>query len=254
MTDEKHICIATPMYGGMCYGPYAVGLLDTLDKLKDEGYKLNCLFIGNESLITRGRNQLVHQFLNNTNAKYFLFIDSDISFNAQDVLKLIRSDKELICGLYPKKIIDWPRVNRAAKSGVQDLEKYAATYVVNTVPLEPEHQEPLTSSIVEIRHGGTGFMMIQRSVFEKLSPHVKEYRVSTHANPDGTMPPLIKEFFALDIVGEDNYLLSEDFFFCELWKKHGGKIYADISINLSHFGSHEYKGDLFLGGANPGNQ
>ena len=97
-------------------------------------------------------------------------------------------------------------------------------------------------------------MMIQRSVFEKLSPYVKEYRVSTIKNPDGTMPKLVKEFFALDVVGDDNYLLSEDYFFCNLWSNNGGKIYADLSINLSHFGQYEYKGNILIGGSNPGNQ
>lgn len=254
MINEKQIVIATPMYGGMCAAPYTVGMLDTIDVLKNNGYNISYVFVGNESLITRARNTLVDRFLNQTNAKYFLFIDADIGFCGNDVLKLIESDKEFICGLYPKKVIDWLRINNAARQGYTDLEKYASSFVVNTIDLDQSHEEPLQSSIVEIKHAGTGFMMIQRSVFEKLAPHVKEYRFSTIKNPDGSMPELVKEFFALDIVGEDNYLLSEDYFFCDLWRKHGGKVYADLSISLSHFGTYTYSGDLIAGGSNPGNQ
>jgi hypothetical protein len=109
----------------------------------------------------------------------------------------------------------------------------------------------LTSSIVEIEHGGTGFMLIKRGVFEQLSPLVKEYRVSTLKNAKGDMLPLTKEYFSLDIVGEHKYLLSEDYFFCNLWRNNGGKVYADLSIELVHTGTYEYRGNLLIGGANP---
>lgn len=254
MIDEKKIFIATPMYGGVCAAPYIVGLLDTVDYLSSLGYVVNYYFLGNESLITRARNTLADLFFNESDAKYFLFIDADIGFKGKDVLKLIESNKEFICGLYPKKVIDWNRLSVIAKQGVSNLEDYAASYVVNPVDINDSHDEVLKDMVVEVNHAGTGFMLIQRSVFEKLSPFVKEYRFSTIKNNDGEMPKLVKEFFALDIVGEHKYLLSEDYFFCNLWRQHGGKVYADLSVRLSHFGSYEYKGDLFVGGANPGNQ
>lgn len=254
MIEDKQVFIATPMYGGMCAAPYAVGVVDTFDALKRAGYGLGFSFLANESLITRARNELVYRFLTQTNAKYFLFIDADIGFSGSDVLKLVNSGKDFICGLYPKKVVDWPRVNNAAKMGLTNLEDYAASYVVNPVAFDESHNEPLQDSVVEVQHAGTGFMLVTRDVFEKLAPHVKEYRTSTIKNPDGSMLPKVKEYFALDIVGKDDWLLSEDWFFCNLWKQHGGKIYADLSIKLSHFGSYEYKGNLFVGGANQGNQ
>lgn len=252
MINEKEVFIAVPMYGGACFAPFVTGMLQAQEALSRKGYKLGYQFLCNESLITRGRNSLVNAFLTKTTAKYFLFIDADIGFKGEDVVKLIETNKEFICGLYPKKLVDWPRVNIAAKMGLNKLENYAASYVVNPVELNPTHDAPLESSIVEIKHAGTGFMLIQRSVFEKLSPYVKEYRNSTIKNEDGVLPPLMKEYFALDIVGDNKFLLSEDWFFCNLWREHGGSVYADLSIKLSHFGSYEYKGDLFVGGANQG--
>lgn len=205
--------------------------------------------IGNESLITRARNELVRLFLE-TDAEYFVFIDADIGFNGDHVLKLIDSDKDVICGLYPKKFVDWARVNNASSMGLKNLENYAASYVVDPVQLNDENKN-LSSHIVEIDHGGTGFMLIKRKVFDFLSPHVKQYRMSTLKDANGDMAPLTKEFFALDIVGPNNYLLSEDYFFCSLWKTHGGKVFADLSIDLIHTGTYEYRGNIAIGGANP---
>lgn len=245
----KKLFVATPMYGGMCCATYTSGLLDTALALTARSDQMKFFAIGNESLITRARNELVRVFLE-TDYDHFIFIDADIGFKAEHVLKLLDSRKDVICGLYPKKLVDWPRINYASKMGLHNLEDYASSYVVDTVDV-PNPDAPLDSSVVEIAHGGTGFMLIKRGVFEKLAPLVKEYRVSTLEDADGNMAPLTKEYFALDVVGEHKYLLSEDYFFCDLWRRNGGKVHADLSIQLVHTGTYEYRGNLLVGGANP---
>jgi hypothetical protein len=248
MNLPKKVFVATPMYGGACFAPYVTGMLDTLETLANNNYTLMFSAIANESLITRARNELVRQFLM-TDAEYLLFIDADIKFLGQDVLKLLQADKDIVCGLYPKKIVDWDRVNIAAKQGLTNLKDYASTYVVN--PLAEYPDEICSSPVIEIKHGGTGFMLIKRHVFDVLAPHVKEYVVSTIPRRDGVPYPVIKEFFTTTVEEGTNYLMSEDYYFCNLWRKNEGKIYADLSINLSHIGSYEFSGNLMVGGCNP---
>lgn len=246
--NNKHLCIATPMYGGMCTSFYLNGVVDTVSFLQGMGHKVNLLQTINDSLVTRARNTLVQQFLN-SDADYLLFVDADIGFCGNDVLKLLNADKDIICGLYPKKFIDWDRIELAAKQGYTDLRNYASSFVANSKKIiDPE--QPLTSSVVEVSHAGTGFMLIKRDVFKLLSPFVKSYRPSTLSSSNGDMLPLLQEFFATDIVGEDKYFLSEDYFFCDLWARYGGAIYADISINLTHFGNYNFRGNLSVGGLN----
>lgn len=249
MNLPKKVFVATPMYGGACFVPYVTGMLDTLQTLINNNYTLMFSAIANESLITRARNELARQFLA-TDAEYLLFIDADIKFLGEDVLKLLQADKDIICGLYPKKFVDWERIDIAARQGLTNLKDYASTYVVNTVHHEENEQIP-NNFVIEIKHGGTGFMLIKRSVFETLEPHVKEYVVATVPKRDGSQTPKVKEFFTTHIEAGTQYLMSEDYFFCDLWRKHGGKVYADLSINLSHIGSYEFTGNLLLGGANP---
>ena len=43
---------------------------------------------------------------------------------------------------------------------------------------------------------------------------------------------------------EDGHYYSEDWMFCHRWAKLGGKIWADISINLNHTGTEDYNGSL----------
>ena len=38
--------------------------------------------------------------------------------------------------------------------------------------------------------------------------------------------------------------LSEDYAFCRLWQKIGGKIYADIVSGMTHMGNYSFKGNV----------
>ena len=96
------IFIATPMYGGQNYGFYLQSLLQLNNVLREAEIECTMSFMFNESLITRGRNALAHGFLK-TDCTHLFFIDADIQFHAPDVLQMIKEDKDVICGIYPKK-------------------------------------------------------------------------------------------------------------------------------------------------------
>ena len=62
-------------------------------------------------------NYLVDEFLRATDYDYLMFIDSDITFNPEDVISLAAlCDPEkhpIIGGPYPKKTISWEKIKRA---------------------------------------------------------------------------------------------------------------------------------------------
>ncbi len=105
------------MYGGQCYGFYAQSLLHLNNLLRDNNIESMMSFMFNESLITRGRNALAHGFMK-TDCTHLFFIDADIQFHAPDVLQMIEEDKDVICGIYPKKEIDWNGIKNAVDAGV----------------------------------------------------------------------------------------------------------------------------------------
>jgi len=241
------IMIATPMYGGMCTGNYVAGLLGTLNKMRQVNVPVYWAQITNESLITRARNELARIFLEK-GFDYLMFVDADISFDGQAVATLMAADKDIICGIYPKKEVDWKQVGKAAKMGKENLQDYGGAFVFNMVDNRAETNQ---DGCIEIRHGGTGFMLIKRKVFEDLMPHVPTYRTSSFKDPETGeyAKPLTHEFFATSI-DHTGALLSEDYHFCELWSKHGGKIYANPFIKLEHVGTYVYGGDIVKSGGN----
>ena len=55
---------------------------------------------------------------------------------------------------------------------------------------------------------------------------------------------VIKEYFTTSIEEGTNRLLSEDYHFCQEWRKAGGKVYAAPWVELSHIGTYAFEGKL----------
>jgi len=250
MTEEKRpkIMIATPMYGGMCTGTYVLGLLHTMNVMRELGVEVRWVHMTNESLITRARNELARVFLA-TDCDYLMFIDADIGFDGQAIANLLAVDDDIVCGIYPKKEVNWDSVKRAVAAGKEDIQDHAGAFVFNMVG--DAHVETDSRGAIEVRHGGTGFMLIKRGVFDHLAPHVPTYRVSSFQDLETGeyVKPLTYEFFATSI-DESGALLSEDYHFCELFRRHGGKIHAHPFVRLTHTGTYVFDGDILKSGGN----
>lgn len=248
---KTKLFIGTPMYGGMCTGGYTLGLFQSVQMFAQNNILVYYSYMQNESLITRGRNSLVHDFLD-TDATHLMFIDADIAFNPRDIVSMIEADKEIICGIYPKKEIDWHRVKEAVEQGVpaNQLHDHVGSFVINLVGGARETHAKLYEPL-EIENGGTGFMLIKREVFELLADKVPEYKNDMHSAVqagDGVKPKFIKEFFATSICDESGgRLLSEDYHFCKLARKNGVHIYAAPWAQLTHTGTYNFSGSLQRG-------
>jgi hypothetical protein len=244
-TKKPKIFIATPMYGGMCAGFYTQSIIQLLTTCQANGVDAEFSFMFNESLITRARNSLTHTFLK-TDCTHLMFIDSDIKFRAEDVIHMIRAEKDIICGIYPKKEINWHSVKAAMDRGVpfDQLKSHTGSFVVNLVNYVGEVTVPVNQP-VEIFNGGTGFMLIKREVFDKLGESVPSYSndvVDLGGKMKQSEP--IMEFFTTSIEPGTNRLLSEDYHFCRIWRESGGQVFAAPWCQLAHIGTYTFEGQL----------
>ena len=243
--SKAHVFIATPMYGGMCTGYFTQSLLTAAGVLRQHDYDMSFSCMFNESLIQRGRNALAHGFMQKPEATHLMFIDADIRFNPADIVKMVEADVDVICGMYPKKEINWGGVEQAVKEGVptDQLKTRTGSLVVNLVDYQGAVTVPADKP-VEIWNGGTGFMLIKREVLEKLSTLVPSY-VNDVTFLDGTIKQdRIVEYFACGIEPGTERLLSEDYYFCIKCREHGIKVYAAPWAVLGHFGTYLFEGGL----------
>ena len=232
-----HLVIGTPMYGGMCTSEYTQSLLNLSESAnKSDGVKLTTIFLGNESLIQRGRNTIAHHFMNLPDATHLLFIDADIKFRVEDIVKMIQADKSLIIGPVALKGYNWDEIRSAAINGEYDIQRTGGVFNINKLPDIDmvDENEPF-----EIEHGGNAFMMIRRDVFETLKPHTPIYTNGGRSLPDGVE---IKDYFRVEINKDTNHLLSEDYFLCHSYRQVGGKVWCAPWVETGHFGSHLFNG------------
>jgi hypothetical protein len=250
---KRKIFVATPMYGGMCGGQYTKSTAELARLATHYGITIEFFYLFNESLITRARNYCVDEFLRHEDFTHLMFIDSDIGFNPDDVLSLAAiaepgSDKEIVCGPYPKKVISWEKIKVAVDRGFADdnpqvLGNFVGDFVFN--PASNQTEIPLNEA-VEVMEGGTGFMMVQRSAFEKYAEAYPEFMyLPDHirsANFDGTRE--IMAYFDCVICPDTKRYLSEDYMFCQWARKAGIKVWMAPWMKLTHTGTYTYGGSL----------
>jgi hypothetical protein len=246
----KSIFIATPMYGGNCTGMYTKSSSDLAIACTRAEIPIKFYYLFNESLITRARNYCVDEFLR-SDCTHMMFIDSDIGFNYQDVLTLLHftnpdEGRDIVTGPYPKKTIAWEKIARAMEKGYgkdnpHELENFTADYVFNPIVGSFKIDE-----LVEIKEGGTGFMCIHRSAFEKYAEAYPELKyLPDHARSehfDGSKE--ITAFFDTIIDPESKRYLSEDYMFSQYARKIGLKVWMCPWMKLKHVGSYIFGGSF----------
>ena len=244
------VMIATPCYGGQLTEAYLHGILNTISVANKHKFQVHLNTMGNESLITRARNTLVTQFLDFDKKEpdrftHLMFIDSDIGFNGEAVWKLLNSGHDVACGIYPRKSVDWDSVKSFAEKGQLDnLEQKALGYNLN---LSDPLNIRVENGFVEVLDAATGFMCIKKEVFYKMIeayPNLK-YTSDQIINNDRFSSDNCYALFDCIIDEKSNRYLSEDYAFCRLWQKIGGKIYADVQSPLTHYGTYAFRGHVW---------
>jgi hypothetical protein len=214
-----HLHIGIPCYGGMVSEPTMTSFLRFILLAQQAGLNWSLDTMVNESLVTRARNNLMAKMMTNKEATHFLFIDADIRFEPDAILRMIACDKEVIGGLYPKKALP-------------------VNYVIN---LRPETK--IQGDIFTVDTMGTGFLLFKRHVYEKLIAAHPETKYVDDVGLGKQYEPMMYSIFDCEI-DERGHYLSEDWLFCRRWAKLGGEIWAHGKVLLNHIGHYEFAGDL----------
>ena len=240
MSQPVVLFVSTPCYGGLCLQAYAESMLRLQRVCAMNGIQMMLDTTENESLVHRARNLAVARFYQKTEATHFLFIDADIHFDPDSVIRLIKAGHDVAVACYPKKCVMWDQAEAHVKSGEsgKDLARVASSLVMNF----KYANTPVKDGFAEVLDGPTGFMLIKRDVFTKMHERYPELKcVNDHQNRD------LEEYIAVFdcmIDPDTRRYLSEDYAFCRRWQQMGGKIYADVMTTLGHVGNIRFFGKL----------
>ena len=244
--------IATPCYGGQLNEPYFRSTVKMMTFFNQHQIPLAFGTIANESLVTRARNVLLAYFLN-SDYTHLLFIDADIEFQTEDVLKLYAHDKDVIVGAYPKKGVAWDKIranlndvsNKDKQLSNRDIAAFGSDYAINFKFINKEAKTiAVENGLVKLHDAGTGFMMIKREAILKMIKAYPELKYNNDVNiSDDGLKDHFHAIFDTMIDPIDRRYLSEDYTFCRRWQDIGGDIWLDPSISLNHYGHFCFQGN-----------
>ena len=234
--------VSVPCYGAQVLEAFAGSFIHLAELCRAKNIQLCFDTTENESLIPRARNVSMGRFMKKSTANYFMFIDADIHFDPNSVIRLLESGHDFTCAAYPKKCIMWEDASKCIKEGdTRPPELMSSSLVMNFK--RGNATQRVTNGFVEVLDGATGFMLVKREVVEKMYAHYKEelFCINDHQNAD------FKDYVALFdcfIDPDNNRYLSEDYAFCRRWQQMGGKIFADSRATLGHVGNLVFNGRL----------
>jgi hypothetical protein len=200
---------------------FMVSWAETCLLLERLGLRYATRFLRFFSNLPRARNELAARFLAAGFDKA-VYLDDDMGWTPNDVVRLLASDKPVAAGVGRKKV-DLPNDN-------PDVWCFTA---------EPG---PLTQDemgFVLGRRVGTAFLKIERRVFLELAALHPEWKLKGSA---GMEPELRANYWRFFEFGPNDE--SEDFVFCDRWRAAGGQIWIDPTIALGHTGEHVYRGRI----------
>jgi glycosyltransferase involved in cell wall biosynthesis len=246
------IFLGMPMYGGMLAEATMHGLLDLQQWCMRVGVGLRFQSMGNESLITRARNTIVSMMMDQTDfaATHLLFIDADIGFTSQNIERLLCAEKDVACGVYPRKHLHLEKLkdifNDNPDATPDEIEAKCLGYNINFD--DPKNLKG-EYGFFKVNEAATGMMLVKREVFRTMMKKFPERKYETDQIVNG-VHYRSDNCYDLFAVGPYKTLdqmryLSEDYYFSRLWTEHcGGEIWADLAMPLTHFGNRAFRGHV----------
>jgi hypothetical protein len=207
----KKVLIATPCLYGKVDAYYVHSLCESIKLGLKNNFDIRSIFLANESILPMARNELLNLAYRE---KYdtMIFIDDDEYWQAEDLIEILQS---------PKDVIALPVVNKND------------TKIAYNINMPNKIEKDSADGYIKIDSCGTGFLKMSSKVISDL------YKSNSELLFRGKRLRIICEYSQLngDFIGED-ILLSQKI------KELGYDIWVNPKPTVSHIGTKMFKGDF----------
>jgi hypothetical protein len=205
---HRLICVGIPSGDAGVHAALVDSLLAEQLMAAEQGIHFHIQWELGCSNIDVARNRIASAFLRDSPSGRLVFVDSDISWKAGDLVRLASRVDDVVGATYK------PKDGTEKWHGLEPFAHRGRDYTVGGLP--------------------TGFLAISRQALERLRGGSRVWQ-SVDGKP-------LWEFFRTGFHG-DRYL-TEDYGFCATWRATGGECILDPSIVLRHWaGVRAYGGD-----------
>lgn len=223
------LVIATPFYELKAFSPYVVSLQNTCRLLTSCGIDWRFMELSGDSYVHRARNTMCDYFLQDPDTTDLFFIDSDMSWDPEALVKMVLLPDDVVGAAYPvkNKWDAWTSIPKVYNENGQN--------VMHGRPLDAD------SALIEADVLAGGFLRIKRHVLEKFREH---YTDKWYTEPS-TMPEEPQHRFTEFFVAEkiDGQFFGEDHAFSKRLRDMGTRMFIYPKVDLIHWGYKAFDGN-----------
>lgn len=207
----RKVLLATTAYDSPD-ASYTFSIARSREALTRAGVPNAYLLVQGNCHVDDARNQVVQSFLDG-DCTELVFLDADVSWEPEHLVKLCSHDVDIVGGVYPYR----------RESGAEEMP----------VRMLPGKFEPDENGLLEVDGLPTGFLRIKLHVLSRMARDAERF------TRDGVSYPVI---FQRDIY--EGGRRGGDIHFCMKWREMGGKLYAAADLRLGHCGKVVMKDSL----------
>lgn len=240
--SDCRILVSLPAYGGQITSLLNNSWTKLLRWAGDNDVLLSLQTISNESLLPRARNQGVAKLLEAPDYfTHIMFLDADMGFQPDLLGRLLRFDKDVIGAPGPTKYIHWDQLSDAMLNG-KDPGSCTLRYAVNFLGGGKLSTE---DGFAKVKDFGCCFTLVKTGAIQKMVEKYPDLRCDGMSWVNGGPTPHANNFAFFDThVDEEGRYLECDHAFFARWRAIGGDVWADLTSNLVHVGTHNFKGNM----------
>jgi hypothetical protein len=238
--EKFSVCVATPTLRATMTANYVHSVTALQASCYSRGFGFDIKLVSGISSIDHARNFLASMFLEKTDCSHLFFVDDDMGFEVDEVVKMFEwaSSADVVGVMCPKRSFNWPRIKKSVLENPDinpaHLANLGGNYegmfsLLDDAPTFNVGRKPTPVNAI-----GTGLMLISRACLERLRAQAN---LVPYAAPDGSGLRCYPFFHTSPGIGED-------IAFCNLVRRHGGKLLGFSNVAVTHTGSFDYVGDL----------
>lgn len=226
-----HVMLATPTSRGLC-SAFTLSLAATIESLTRHGIQFTLKILADHCHVDDSRNNMIREFLRSDCTDLF-FIDSDMGWRAQDIIRLLRKPGDIVAGVYRYK---------------SDEEGY---------PFHPGEgkRESNEHGLFDMPKAATGFMRIRRPVLQALydsevAKGRKTWGKGDNKEKDIPLARIVERAFLneldlsnLDLSNMESYH-SGDYVLCLKARQLGFSVLVDVDMPFQHVGEKVWFGHV----------
>ena len=240
------VAIATPTYDGNVTIEY----LHSLRALESDFQKnqiKSTLITLEATTLAFARNTFASIVMNDKSYTHLLFVDADMGFLPEAVMKLLRSGHAVTGCVYPTRQFNLVKFHAASRSIANPGQaQLAAGEYVAAAALERNDRGQcfVQDGFVRTSRIGMGITLIRREALEELAQKLPELVSSSDKDryyAKAVNGPVLQCFAN---IYADGVLSSEDASFCKRWIQCGGEIWALIDQTVIHVGRYKSPGNF----------